>query len=76
MKGLVSNAKFQELFNRFQNEYSNSGNPVVVMYFRENKIIKIYMNVHNFCWYTRIGVEDGAKFLSIFTNPVEILNSL
>lgn len=75
MKACVTPQRFQELYNRFQNQYTNEG-PVIVTYYPENLICHIHMMFHDVCWTTRIERENANKFLSLFQSPIELSEQL
>lgn len=72
MKVSISNAKFQELHNRFQNSAGNAEGPVLVLYYRINDIVCAYMKFSGVCWKTELSVENAGKYLSMFNAPIEV----
>lgn len=68
--------KFQECYNRFQNTYGNAEGPVVVMYFRLNDKVCVYMKYVGITWKTEIGYEDASKYLQIFNSPIQLTEQL
>jgi hypothetical protein len=72
MKAIITSAKFSELYTRFQNSYGNAEGPVIVMYYRENNAVHCYMNFSNTCWKTTLDIENASKFLTLFSQPVEL----
>jgi len=68
----VSNETFQELHNRFMNTYGDSI-PPIVMYYRENEKVCVYMRFAGITWETEIGVEFASKYISIFPNAIKLI---
>jgi hypothetical protein len=68
----VTPGQFGNLYNRFQKTYTQADGPVIVMYYKINAIVEVYMKFSGICWMTKIEAEDANKFLQMFDQPVQL----
>ena len=68
----VTSSKFSNLYQRFMVTVGD-GLPPIVMYYRENNLVHCYLKFNDICFSTSVDVETAMKYISMFNNPIELI---
>ena len=67
----VTEKRFSNLYTEFRNTY-NGGLPPIVMYYKVNDKVCVYMDFQGICFETTISYDMANQYLTLFTNPIQL----